>query len=120
MFLEACAIEADNLGWLLRAGRVAGQKRRGPWHTSEEAVRRYQHEVDARDPDRPPQKALGTARGLPGAHAIFCLGQLDGRDTARYNVIYWHTAAGALQVVMHPKNYTKWNVSLSSAWGRQA
>jgi len=63
MFLEACAavpeelqrplrdiaqecdIDADYLGWLLRAGRIAGQKRRGRWFTSEAAVRRYQQEV---------------------------------------------------------------------------
>ena len=63
MFLEACAavpealqqplaeiaalceMEPDYLGWLLREGRIAGQKRRGRWYTSEEAVRRYQREV---------------------------------------------------------------------------
>jgi Fic family protein len=42
---EACAIDAGYLGWLLRAGRIAGQKRRGRWYTSEAAVRRYQQEV---------------------------------------------------------------------------
>ncbi|KAB8140799.1 Fic family protein [Chloroflexia bacterium SDU3-3] len=42
---EACAIDGDYLGWLLREGRVAGQKRRGRWYTSEAAVRRYQREV---------------------------------------------------------------------------
>jgi Fic family protein len=63
MFLEACAavpeelqrplreiaqecdVDADYLGWLLREGRIAGQKRRGRWYTSEAAVRRYQREV---------------------------------------------------------------------------
>jgi Fic family protein len=42
---ETCAIDADYLGWLLREGRIAGQKRRGRWYTSEAAVRRYQQEV---------------------------------------------------------------------------
>jgi hypothetical protein len=42
---QACAIDADYLGWLLREGRIAGQKRRGRWYTSEAAVRRYQDEV---------------------------------------------------------------------------
>jgi Fic family protein len=42
---EVCEIDADYLGWLLRAGRIAGQKRRGRWYTSEAAVRRYQQEV---------------------------------------------------------------------------
>lgn len=41
----ACALAADYLGWLLRAGRIAGQKRGGRWYTSEAAVRRYQAEV---------------------------------------------------------------------------
>ena len=45
---EARAIDADYLGWLLRAGRIAGQKRRGRWYTSETAVRRYQDEVAGR------------------------------------------------------------------------
>ncbi len=45
---EVCAIDAGYLGWLLRAGRVAGQKRRGRWYTSEDAVRRYQREVAER------------------------------------------------------------------------
>lgn len=40
-----CAIDAGYLGWLLRAGRIAGQKRRGRWYTSENAVRRYQREM---------------------------------------------------------------------------
>jgi len=40
-----CAIGADYLGWLLREGRIAGQKRRGRWYTSEAAVRRYQQDV---------------------------------------------------------------------------
>ncbi len=44
---ESCAIDADYLGWLLRAGRVAGSKRGGRWYTSEAAVRRYQAEVAA-------------------------------------------------------------------------
>jgi len=42
---SACAIPADYLGWLLREGRIAGQKRRGRWYTTEAAVRRYQQEV---------------------------------------------------------------------------
>lgn len=42
---EACAIDAGYLGWLLRAGRVAGVKRGGRWLTSAAAVRRYQAEV---------------------------------------------------------------------------
>jgi Fic family protein len=42
---EACEIDADYLGWLLREGRIAGQKRRGRWYASEAAVRRYQQEV---------------------------------------------------------------------------
>jgi Fic family protein len=42
---STCEIDADYLGWLLREGRVAGQKRRGRWYTSEAAVRRYQHDV---------------------------------------------------------------------------
>lgn len=42
---EACDISAGYLGWLLREGRIAGQKRRGRWYTSEAAVRRYQQEV---------------------------------------------------------------------------
>jgi Fic family protein len=46
---EACGWDADYLGWLLRHGRIAGQKRRGRWYTSEAAVRRYQHEVANRD-----------------------------------------------------------------------
>jgi Fic family protein len=45
---ETCDIKADYLGWLLREGRIAGQKRRGRWYTSEAAVRRYQHEVAGR------------------------------------------------------------------------
>lgn len=44
---ETCAIDADYLGWLLRAGRIAGTKRGGRWYTSESAVRRYQAEVTA-------------------------------------------------------------------------
>jgi hypothetical protein len=66
MFLEACAVvpealqrplvvvanecatKADYLGWLLREGRIAGQKRRGRWYTSVAAVRRYQQEVAGR------------------------------------------------------------------------
>lgn len=40
-----CSIDADYLGWLLRAGRVAGVKRGGRWLTSAAAVRRYQAEV---------------------------------------------------------------------------
>jgi len=46
---SVCAMDADYLGWLLRAGRIAGQKRRGRWYTSEAAVRRYQQEVAGRD-----------------------------------------------------------------------
>ena len=42
---ERCAIDADYLSWLLRAGRVAGTKRGGRWYTSEAAVGRYQQEV---------------------------------------------------------------------------
>ena len=42
---EACAIDADYLSWLLRAGRVAGTKRGGRWYTAEVAVQRYQQEV---------------------------------------------------------------------------
>jgi len=41
----ACDMDGDYLGWLLREGRTAGQKRRGRWYTSELAVRRYQQEV---------------------------------------------------------------------------
>ena len=40
-----CTIDADYLGWLLRAGRVAGAKRGGRWYVSVAAVRRYQEEV---------------------------------------------------------------------------
>jgi Fic family protein len=52
---EACAIDGGYLGWLLRAGRVAGTKRGGRWYTSEAAVRRYQAEVasGAVPPGRP-------------------------------------------------------------------
>ncbi len=46
---SVCAMDADYLGWLLREGRIAGQKRRGRWYTSEAAVRRYQQEVAGRD-----------------------------------------------------------------------
>jgi Fic family protein len=42
---EECAIDAAYLGWLLRAGRVAGSKRGGRWYTSAAAVQRYQAEV---------------------------------------------------------------------------
>ena len=42
---ERCAINAEYVGWLLRMGRVAGQKRRGRWYTAEAAVRRYQRDV---------------------------------------------------------------------------
>ena len=42
---ERTGYGADYLGWLLRAGRIAGQKRRGRWYTSATAVRRYQQEV---------------------------------------------------------------------------
>ncbi len=42
---QECAIDADYLGWLLREGRIAGQKRRGRWYTSKAAVQRYQQEV---------------------------------------------------------------------------
>lgn len=45
---DACALDADYLGWLLRHGRIAGQKRRGRWYTSEVAVQRYQQEVASR------------------------------------------------------------------------
>jgi Fic family protein len=45
---SACDMKADYLGWLLREGRIAGQKRRGRWYTSEAAVRRYQQEVASR------------------------------------------------------------------------
>lgn len=44
---EECTIDAGYLGWLLRAGRVAGAKRGGRWHVSAAAVRRYQDEVAA-------------------------------------------------------------------------
>lgn len=44
---ERCGMDAGYLGWLLRAGRVAGSKRGGRWYTSEAAVRRYQQEVAA-------------------------------------------------------------------------
>lgn len=44
---EDCSIDAEYLGWLLRAGRVAGSKRGGRWYTSEAAVQRYQAEVAA-------------------------------------------------------------------------
>ena len=42
-------MEADYLGWLLRAGRVAGTKQGGRWYTSAAAVRRYQDEVARRE-----------------------------------------------------------------------
>jgi Fic family protein len=42
---EECAIDGAYLGWLLRAGRVAGSKRGGRWYTSAAAVQRYQQEV---------------------------------------------------------------------------
>lgn len=42
---EECEIDTGYLGWLLREGRIAGQKQRGRWYTSEAAVRRYQQEV---------------------------------------------------------------------------
>jgi hypothetical protein len=42
-----CGIDADYLGWLLRAGRVAGAKRGGRWYVAPAAVRRYQAEVAA-------------------------------------------------------------------------
>ena len=45
---ETCDIKPDYLGWLLRAGRIAGQKRAGRWYTSEAAVRRYQQDVASR------------------------------------------------------------------------
>lgn len=71
---EACAIDADYLGWLLRAGRVAGTKRGGRWYTAEAAVRRYQQEVATgavppgrprrqRAQDEPAPPALRRARG---------------------------------------------------------
>jgi hypothetical protein len=44
---EECKIKPDDLGWLLREGRIAGQKRRGRWYTSEAAARRYQQEIAA-------------------------------------------------------------------------
>jgi Fic family protein len=44
---DDCSIDADYLGWLLRAGRVAGAKRGGRWYVSAAAVRRYQAEVEA-------------------------------------------------------------------------
>lgn len=44
---EESGVDADYLGWLLRAGRVAGRKRGGRWYTSIAAVRRYQQEVEA-------------------------------------------------------------------------
>ena len=44
---QDCGMDAGYLGWLLRQGRIAGQKRRGRWYTSEEAIRRYQREVEA-------------------------------------------------------------------------
>jgi Fic family protein len=44
---EECMIDAGYLGWLLRAGRVAGAKRGGRWYVSAAAVRRYQDEVAA-------------------------------------------------------------------------
>jgi Fic family protein len=44
---EECVIDADYLGWLLRAGRVAGAKRGGRWYVAAAAVRRYQDEVAA-------------------------------------------------------------------------
>ncbi|NTU85724.1 MAG: Fic family protein [Chloroflexales bacterium] len=42
---KECAMDAGYLGWLLRAGRVAGRKRGGRWYASAAAVRRYQQEV---------------------------------------------------------------------------
>lgn len=44
---EECGMDAGYLGWLLRAGRVAGAKRGGRWYVSTAAVRRYQDEVAA-------------------------------------------------------------------------
>jgi len=38
-------MDVGYLGWLLREGRIAGQKRGGRWYTSAAAVRRYQREV---------------------------------------------------------------------------
>jgi hypothetical protein len=43
-----CAFDVDYLGWLLREGRITGQKRCERWYTSEAAVRRYQQEVTER------------------------------------------------------------------------
>jgi hypothetical protein len=44
---EGCGIDAAYLGWLLRAGRVAGTKRGGRWYVSAAAVQRYQAEVQS-------------------------------------------------------------------------
>jgi Fic family protein len=44
---EGCGIDAAYLGWLLRAGRVAGAKRGGRWYVSAAAVQRYQAEVQS-------------------------------------------------------------------------
>ncbi|NTW97070.1 MAG: Fic family protein [Oscillochloris sp.] len=44
---EERGIDAGYLGWLLRAGRVAGAKRGGRWYVAAAAVRRYQDEVAA-------------------------------------------------------------------------
>lgn len=60
---EECEIDAGYLGWLLRAGRVAGAKRGGRWLVSAAAVRRYQAEVEsgAVPNGRPPR--VGRDRG---------------------------------------------------------
>ncbi|NTU63285.1 MAG: Fic family protein [Chloroflexi bacterium] len=42
---QECAMDVNYLGWLLRAGRVAGSKRGGRWYVSVAAVQRYQAEV---------------------------------------------------------------------------
>jgi Fic family protein len=47
--------EAEYLGWLIRKGRLPGVKRKGRWHSTVTAIRRYQEEVaqGAYPPGRP-------------------------------------------------------------------
>jgi len=50
-------MDADYLGWLARAGRLAAVKRGGRWWSTLEAVEAYQHAVAHRErsPGRPPR-----------------------------------------------------------------
>ncbi|MBA3944522.1 MAG: Fic family protein [Herpetosiphonaceae bacterium] len=42
---QATGYSVDYLGWLIRKGRLAARKQDGRWHSSLEAIKRYQHEV---------------------------------------------------------------------------